>query len=217
MSKSVTGAGGIKIHLDLLPHQCPNCHRSITPNPLFGYVNQYKLEVLFSCPDLNCSSAFIGYYFYSSSIQKGEFLNQTSFGTLSKRTFSNEIISISEFFEKIYNEAYAAEQQGYLEICGVGFRKAVEFLIKDYAISKYPEEKENIEKKMLAAVIKDFVSDERIKNVAARAVWLGNDETHYVRKWEGKNLQDMKKLIDLTIHWIEMEELTASFNDEMPG
>ena len=66
------------------------------------------------------------------------------------------------------------------------------------------------------ACINDYVNDTRIKSVAKRAVWLGNDETHYIRKWEGKNLEDMKKLIDLTVHWIEMEKLTESFEDDMP-
>ena len=31
-----------------------------------------------------------------------------------------------------------------------------------------------------------------------------------------KNLTDLKKLIDLTLHWVEMEKLTESFEDEMP-
>jgi len=69
---------------------------------------------------------------------------------------------------------------------------------------------------LLAKVIGDYVSDNNIKSVAKRAVWLGNDETHYIRKWEGKDLNDLKKLIDLTVHWIEMEVLTASFEEEMP-
>ncbi len=48
-----------------------------------------------------------------------------------------------------------------------------------------------------------------LREIAKRAAWLGNDETHYVRKWEGKDLEDLKRLISLTIHWIEMEKLTA--------
>ena len=92
----------------------------------------------------------------------------------------------------------------------------MEFLIKDYAIHNKPTEKEKIEKKLLGPCIADYVDDNRIKTVAKRAVWLGNDETHYVRKWEGKNLEDLKKLIELTVHWIEMEYLTKSFETEMP-
>jgi hypothetical protein len=43
--------------------------------------------------------------------------------------------------------------------------------------------------------------------VASRAAWLGNDETHYLRTWEDKDLTDLKKLIELTVQWIEIEEL----------
>ena len=103
-----------------------------------------------------------------------------------------------------------------MEICGVGYRKAIEFLIKDYTIGKDPASRITIEKKMLMVCINDYVDDNRIKSVAKRAVWLGNDETHYVKKWAGKNLGDLKKLIDLTVHWIEMEKLSESFEADMP-
>jgi hypothetical protein len=50
-----------------------------------------------------------------------------------------------------------------------------------------------------------------------RAAWLGNDETHYVRKWEDKDLNDQKSLIEVTVHWIEMEAITNKILSEMPG
>lgn len=53
--------------------------------------------------------------------------------------------------------------------------------------------------------------------VAERASWLGNDETHYIRIWEDQSLSDLKKLIELTLHWIEMEELSKSFETKMPN
>jgi hypothetical protein len=52
--------------------------------------------------------------------------------------------------------------------------------------------------------------------VAKRAAWLGNDETHYIRKWEDKDLDDLKKLIKLTVLWIEMEQMTKDALVEMP-
>jgi hypothetical protein len=65
-------------------------------------------------------------------------------------------------------------------------------------------------------VIKDHVSDAKVKQVAARAVWLGDDETHYQRKWEDKDLKDLGVLIRLTIHWIEAEEMTKEVLKSMP-
>jgi hypothetical protein len=66
------------------------------------------------------------------------------------------------------------------------------------------------------ACIKEFVTDTRVRTTAERATWLGNDETHYIRKWEDKDLQDMKRLITLTSYWIQSEHLTKSAIAEMP-
>jgi len=78
------------------------------------------------------------------------------------------------------------------------------------------KDKDKIKKMPLSSCIKEYVEDNKIKSVAKRAIWLGNDETHYIKKWEGKKLTDLKKLIELTIHWIEMEKLTQSFENDMP-
>lgn len=206
-----------EIALNDYPIYCPNCHRSITPDSLYGHINRTEdlLEVMFSCPDAMCNEAFLAKYNIDS--RNGcDFTGITSKGNLIGKKFSRTINLLSPSFILIYNESYIAEQEDLKEICGVGYRKALEFLIKDYIIINKPEEKEKVEKKLLGACIAEYVDDARIKSVAKRAVWLGNDETHYVKKWEGKNLEDMKKLIDLTIHWIEMEALTHSFEDDMP-
>lgn len=212
MSNIQSDSGVVKVNGK--PNKCPYCHKTITPNYLFGHVNKYIMEVVLICPNESCNRSFIGYYNYRGNIY--EFNGNTNVGNLIGREFSEIIHSISENFIIIYNQAFAAEQQNLTEICGVGYRKAIEFLIKDYIIKNKPANQEIVEKKLLGACISEYVDDERIKTVSKRAVWLGNDETHYIRKWEGKNLDDLKKLIDLTVHWIEMESLTRSFETEMP-
>ena len=202
--------------LDSLPDKCPFCHNSITPNVIFGYIHGSSLEALLSCPDKKCNKAFIAYYSFIPTSASSRYVGQTSQGTLIGRDFSEKLMQLSPSFVTIYNQAFAAEQQNLSEICGIGYRKALEFLIKDYAIQNNPSHHDKIEKDSLSAVIDKYVNDLRIKSVSKRAVWLGNDETHYLRKWEGRNLDDLKKLIDLTIHWIEMEMLTSSFEKEMP-
>lgn len=52
--------------------------------------------------------------------------------------------------------------------------------------------------------------------MASRAVWLGNDETHYTRKWEDKDINDLKSIIELTLHWIESEIRTQKLLEDMP-
>ena len=156
------------------------------PNALYGHKRNSNLEVLMACPDGDCKSSFIGYYRASSSTNYYYSDNRISQGRLIGRNFSETILEVSPKFSEIYNQAFTAEQQNLTEICGVGYRKALEFLIKDYSILKHPEQKDKIEKKALIACIKDYVEDSRIKTVSKRAVWLGNDETHYIRKWAEK-------------------------------
>lgn len=211
---TITSDAG-QVNVEGHPNKCPFCHQLITPAYLYGHRNDLIMEVTLICPNQLCRKSFIGYYFMQSH-QNFHFNGKTSIGNLVGKNFSGTIKSISENFITIFNQAFSAEQQELTEICGVGYRKALEFLIKDYIISNKPAEKEKVEKKLLGACISEYVDDNRIKSVAKRAVWLGNDETHYIRKWEGKNLEDLKKLIELTVHWIEMETLTAGFEREMP-
>ena len=211
--RTINAIGG-QVSIDGSPGECPFCHNSITPNFIYGYQNGRTLEVFVACPNQECKKAFVATY--NSSGSYWTFSGKTTKGDIIGRDFNETINEISPSFTLIYNQAYAAEQQDLVEICGVGYRKALEYLIKDFAIKNYPDQKEKIEKKQLGQCINDYIDDVRIKTVSKRAVQLGNDETHYIRKWEGKNLSDLKKLIDLTLHWIEMIELTNSFEEEMP-
>ena len=202
-----------------LPNECPFCHKSIIATYLKGNLIKYKnrtsfLEIICKCPNEQCNRLFLGYY-RGNYNELYDFLG-TNKGTIKEQIFSNEICEISQNFMIIYNQAFFAEQNNLLEICGVGYRKSLEFLIKDYSISRFPNKESEIKTIFLGKCIKQFVDDDRIKKVAKRAAWLGNDETHYVRKWESKDLSDLKKLISLTVHWIEMELLTESFEEEMP-
>lgn len=205
------------MNLQTAPDECPYCHNKITPVNIYGFRNSVtsKLDTVQLCPNLECHNTFISYY---NEAPNGlwYYNGTTTQGILIGRDFSKTIEEISKDFVLIYNQSFVAEQQNLNEICGVGYRKSLEFLIKDYLIKKTPADNEKIEKKLLGPCISDLVDDSRIKSVAKRAVWLGNDETHYIKKWEGKNLNDLKKLIDLTVHWIEMEALTISFETEMP-
>ena len=65
------------------------------------------------------------------------------------------------------------------------------------------------------ACINDYVTDTNIKECARRATWLGNDETHYERRWNEHDIEDLKVLIDLTKNWIDNELLTEHYIETM--
>lgn len=61
-----------------------------------------------------------------------------------------------------------------------------------------------------------YIPDPRIQAVAERALWLGNDETHYLRKWKQHDISDVVTLINLTKNWIEIEQSSGKYVKGMP-
>jgi hypothetical protein len=131
-------------------------------------------------------------------------------------TFSDQVTKLSPTFVLIYGQATIAEFRGLEQVAGCGYRKALEFLVKDYCISKDQASKEAIEAEPSGTTIKHRITDTNIKTCAELATWLGNDETHYVRKWADKDLSDLKTLINLTVNWITNELVTAQYMKDMP-
>jgi hypothetical protein len=171
---------------------------------------------LFACPRESCRSGFVAIWSQDSSTSPWSFTGVYP-STLEPTNKSRFIDGVSPTFYVIFDQAREAEHYQLLEIAGMGYRKALEFLIKDYLISKAPaEQHEEIKRKMLGPCIADYVTDQRIKSVAERAAWLGNDETHYVRRWGDHDVTDLKRLIDLTVKWIEMELETQEALASMP-
>ncbi len=198
------------------PLECPECHQKTTPNYINHRIanNSGLLYANLFCPNPKCEKSYVAEYQLKEN--RKFYLTQIVNGKPKEAFFSNEIIEISPMFLKVYNESFTAEQIGLNEISGVGYRKALEFLIKDFLIKNIPEKEDEIKNKFLGRCINDLVQDPKIKATAKRAAWLGNDHTHYVKKWENKDLNDLKKLIRLTVNWVESEILTSELEDSMP-
>lgn len=215
---------GIKVDTPLGPRNwnihshavdCPFCNRLIAPLVVnIFYISELSLDIVYKCTNQKCSRLYVAHFVDCGSYYKCKrvFPNFPQ-----KRKFDPLINEFSPTFESIYNEAFVAEQSSLFHICGMGYRKALEFLIKDYVLYTIPESEEVIKnpKTTLNQVIKNYINDIRISQTAERAVWLGNDETHYVRKWDDKDINDLKILIDLLLHWISMELLTKRYLDSM--
>lgn len=209
--------------IDKYPDVCPVCKKGGQPLYCYGFLHEgdsgkEMLQLVFRCPLHQCESLYISYYSegYGGSLNLQESFHIPYF---SKETFSEEISAISPIFVEIYNEAFIAEGNNLNYIAGPGYRKALEFLVKDYLIAKlFKEDLETIKLikfEQLAPSI-NRINDEHIKEMASRAAWVGNDETHYVRKWVDKDIEDFKKLIRLVTHFIESHEMYESFKFEMP-
>ncbi|SUM69839.1 DUF4145 domain-containing protein [Staphylococcus nepalensis] len=122
-----------------------------------------------------------------------------SFFSESTFEYPNEIDEISTSFKEIVNQSSQAENSHLNHLAGIGYRKAIEFLVKDYLIYVKPEETNSIKTKFLSQCIK-MIDDEDIKNLAKAATWIGNDETHYTRLHKDKDISDMKRFIYALTH-----------------
>lgn len=204
-----------------IPNVCPVCKHTIVPNCLLVSDKDYDVqthirikEVVFKCTNNNCNSLFLSQYECFAT-------HSEIFATIpiliDGLEVSKEIKMMSPSFEKIYNQASQSEQLGLDSICGVGYRKAIEFLVKDYLKSIETDiyTNEKVESTSLRNCIKQWIEDPRIKAVLERATILGNDETHYKRVYLDKDINDLKLLIQLTLHFIDMDltykEIEKSF------
>jgi len=203
------------IEIDKIPDLCPVCnHKGIQIVVFQAYVLG-EVELFCRCPNQQCQHTYISHYKKSFSTAERLSLYKSSPKNIANTIFSDDIIILSPSFNEIYHQSETAEGLGLSEICGVGYRKALEFLIKDYLIKINPAESESIKSEFLGKCIKDRIEDKKLQACAERATWLGNDETHYVKKWESKDITDLKILIKLALHWIESSILTDKYISDM--
>ena len=236
------------LSVDKFPEFCPVCMKLCNPILLGAYISGRPsyLQVLFQCPGKGCGRLFVGIYEPEEAVDLENRVQKTlpSFGTNSvtfscqyylsevnkisygkRRQFSSYIMKLSLDFCDIYNESCIAEQNGLSHICGVGYRKALEHLVKDFVLSGIDKSDEETQKRIqkehrLQRLIEEYIEDEKVKRIARHAWWLGNDETHYARRWPDKGLPELKKLIDMVVNWVEIvfmdQELCVDENGSNP-
>lgn len=195
-------------HIEIqTPSNCPMCNTVTQIEPITNWLIQKDDEnnELFSfyfCS--KCEKFFIGHY----EVLSYETTNLISFSpkeSYNTKDFPKLIKKLSPDFCEIYNQAYIAQQQGSTKISGIGYRKALEFLVKDYVIFLNPNESVNIKFLKLSSCISKYIENPKIKSLATAATWIGNDETHYIKKNLDYNIEDMLVFIDVMVSFINTE------------
>ena len=199
---------GNSYEVNIIPDECPICHHKIEAIGVASSVGVVEkgeqaaeafLNVMYECPRRDCRRSFIGTYTKPAQGRigiRGPFTLSNVGPTVAKAPdIPAEVRSISPSYAHIVTQAIAAEATGLEQIAGVGYRKALEFLIKDYCIQKNIDNGDEIKRKFLGACIETYVTDANVKRCARLATWLGNDEAHYARQWDAKDLNDLKTLI----------------------
>ena len=197
------------------PDICPHCHVANQPRHLFHYYDGFSLRLysLWQCNSKNCNKIFIashkdslqGLCFerYLNGLPQGPIWPKPIIDLKDGRTVQTEEIRPSNFI-KTYLQSLEAESMGFDEIAGMGFRKSIEYLVKDWAIHNNPEDKEKILGLWMAEIIKNYFTGD-LKDILDRATWLGNDQSHYNKLFEEFNLSHLKELIELIMVELDRE------------
>ena len=205
--------------------QCPLCHKVIDPKIIdFFEMDDYYLDpaseieknFLVTCYCKSCKRYFhadIAEIYYPYTQTTDYRLVHLYPQEYESCNFTKEIKELSPNFVECYEQSSYAESNNLTLIAGMGYRKALEFLIKDYSISLFPDHEEEICSLSLKKVIDKFIDHPKIKALAIAAAWIGNDETHYVRKHIEYNIDDLKAFIKAMLTYIESEYAFASASE----
>lgn len=193
---------------------CPHCKYTFDGTALYsGHIQisypLYTAFVLHFCH--SCEHAFLTQY---EGVDGFLTKFETYPSALCETQLDPLLSNISPKFVEIFHQAEQAEGYGLMEICGIGYRRALEFLIKDYLIHDSPENKDQIQKTPLSQCIRS-IPDDRIKATAERSAWLGNDYAHYVSKHPERDLDDLKNLVIATAYWVSMTLYTQKITSEI--
>lgn len=222
-----TDQNGTRYVLIEEPDLCPRCHTAVKVDVIdshqitFDAVRGPIAQMVYKCPTRQCGELFIATYMPEQEI-RGGYTNRLRLINTEPKNYKEEDIpdelqKLSPVYAEILQQSAQAEKAGLTEIAGMGYRKALEFLVKDYVIKISPEHADKVASLQLMQVIIDYIGPEsrRIRECAKRAAWLGNDETHYVRKHTDYDLQDLIRLLRLTATWISSDLQGIDYEEKL--
>ncbi|HFI0250102.1 TPA: hypothetical protein ACGO6U_000457 [Streptococcus suis] len=189
---------------------CPFCDRGIEPKVLFSQAhttkdNENLFFISLLCPV--CEHSWVNEYKvdYTPGYVP-EITLRTPYKHLQKpEEITKDIANLSPVGARIYAQSLQAESEGFDTLVGIGLRKSLEFFIKDFLSLRHPDEEEEIRKTWLSNVIKTYIKDDTLKQLATATAYIGNDETHYTRTHTTRDLQDLKKFLSATLRYIEYQ------------
>jgi hypothetical protein len=182
------------------PDTCPICHSHVVPEFLYAHFNDSDGSMITAMYYCSCSAIFLATYVRNF---RGEYDLQTVFPDSFVGTeFSEDIKNLSPNFAVIYNQALHAESLLLDRICGMGYRKAVEYLVKDFCIHENPDDSNKIWSESLNASI-NRLNYAPMKELADKCRLLGNDEVHTIIRYE-EGLPEMKIFILSLVRYVEM-------------
>lgn len=209
--------GELEVLFAKIATTCPICGVSSTPDILYSVHffdpdtdEHQRMYILNHCP--TCDECFISQHNYDEDNNVFSYISSAPSKVVSS-DFSENMRKLSPDFVTIYEDSLQAESLGLSTICGMGYRKSLEYLVKDYCISNNPDDADNISALPLAKCIDQYIDDPRLKTLAKASSWLGNDEAHYIKKHPAYGISKLKAFINAFVSFVEREFAYKEAND----
>lgn len=185
----------------LMPVICPFCGTTIEPTIIDTVsISCQSGKYYFTALTANCcNKTFLCIHDVTGT--DGKFL--TMYPSFVPDALPDSVHKISPRFVELYKQSNYAENQGFCELAGSGYRNALEVLIKDYAINILEEDESVVCGKKLYKVIEDYLPNVDLKTAGDVIRILGNDFTHYQRHYD-ISLSVFKKYLDIFIKHIDL-------------
>lgn len=195
------------------PRQCMHCEKTGIQVNLGSFITVGKYDqsqgiALFACQ--LCGSTTIHYLELWEERFKDFYTSTKSFPTV-KENLPDISKNIQTLFPKFYNifvQSEKAQEEGLDEIAGMGYRKALEFLVTDFLL-EYPVEGVRADwlknpKTTLSNKISKIPST-KVQNLSKAISYLGNDEAHYTRKHPEHDINSIKTFIRVLVSEVQNE------------
>lgn len=190
----------------IIPVECPHCGAFSTPQIVsyssFSYSGMKVWTFIFhnDCCDKKSFAV------YKIQDKEAEFLGILP-PVRKLPQLPTSMLEISPRFVNLYSQSFNAEQNSYFELAGSGYRNAIEVLIKDFAINELNCSTKEVCKKSLSQAIEEYLPNINASISADVMRALGNDYTHYERKYEDVDFQVLKRYLQIFINSIDCEYL----------
>lgn len=187
------------------PMLCPHCNAYedgiIADKRTFSYVDEsYIGTVFYRCT--HCRKHYLVVYKIDKKARKTTF--EQFFPPYQAEKYENPIVEeLSPRFIDSYNQALRAESIKDFELAAIGYRHALECLVKDYAIKELKKSADEVVNKTLAQAIGDYLGEKDLVATADVVRILGNDYAHYERRYPEHDFLLLKRYMQIFIHLVE--------------
>lgn len=200
------------------PMTCPHCFRQMKPDHIETVIVHYEQRsrltrkvAILKCTYSDCLKPIMRYYEEDSAgivggLQADYRELPLSYSKEVKTDLPKNIQELSPNFVNNYKETLLAKEYCLNELIGMGYRKSIEFLIKDFVLKTNQAEYLKINKMPLKTVIENYLtSSEKLQTLGLACAYLGNDFTHYERRNLDKDIEDLERFLKLLVSYISNE------------